>query len=184
MCCWILFARILLRIFASMFISDVRCLVMPSCPHLCDSMDCSPPRYTLSIGSSGKKTGVGCHVLLQGILPTLVPIPGLPHCRQILYCLKYQGSPCILEWVADPFSRKSSQLGSWTEVYCIAGGSLPADLSWKPIHQWYYPVIFFFGDVFFWFSYQCYDGLIEWVCKSSFLWKILRVSEGLASTFL
>ena len=35
--------------------------------------------------------------------------PGLPHCRQILYHLSHQGSPGILEWVAYPFSRSSSQ---------------------------------------------------------------------------
>ena len=32
--------------------------------------------------------------------------PGLPHCRQILYCLSHQGSPRIL--VAYPFLRGSS----------------------------------------------------------------------------
>ena len=33
-----------------------------------------------------------------------------------------QGSPRILEWVAYPFSRGSSQPRSWTGVSCIAGG--------------------------------------------------------------
>ena len=33
----------------------------------------------------GKNTGVGCHFLLQGILPTQGLNPGLPHCGQILY---------------------------------------------------------------------------------------------------
>ena len=28
----------------------------------------------------------------------------------------------ILDWVAFPFSRGSSQLGDWTQVSCIAGG--------------------------------------------------------------
>ena len=28
----------------------------------------------------------------------------------------------ILEWVAIPFSRVSSQLQNWTQVSCIAGG--------------------------------------------------------------
>jgi len=31
--------------------------------------------------------------LLQGIFPTKGSNPGLPHCRQILYHLSYQGSP-------------------------------------------------------------------------------------------
>ena len=42
---------------------------------------------------AGKHTGVGCHVLLQGILPTQGSNPGLLHCRQTLYCLSHQGSP-------------------------------------------------------------------------------------------
>ena len=41
----------------------------------------------------GKNTGVGSHSLLQGIFPTQGLNPGLPHCRQILYQLSYQGSP-------------------------------------------------------------------------------------------
>ena len=35
--------------------------------------------------------------------------PGLPHCRQIPYLLSHQRSPRILEWVAYPFSKRSSQ---------------------------------------------------------------------------
>ena len=34
---------------------------------------------------------MGCHALLQGILPTQGLNPGLPHCRQILYLLSHQG---------------------------------------------------------------------------------------------
>ena len=36
---------------------------------------------------------MGCHSLLRGIFPTQGLNPGLPHCRQILYHLSYQGSP-------------------------------------------------------------------------------------------
>ena len=39
---------------------------------------------------AGKNTGVGCHVLLQGIFPIQGSNPGLPHCRQILYYLSHQ----------------------------------------------------------------------------------------------
>ena len=35
------------------------------------------------------------HFLLQGIFPTQGSNPGLPHCRQTLYHLSYQGSPMI-----------------------------------------------------------------------------------------
>ena len=33
-------------------------------------MDCSPPGSSVHGDSPGKNTGVGCHVLLQGIFPT------------------------------------------------------------------------------------------------------------------
>ena len=42
--------------------------------------------------SPGKNTGVGSHSLLQGICMTQRLNPGLPYCRQILYCLSHQGS--------------------------------------------------------------------------------------------
>ena len=69
----------------------------------------------------GKSTGVGCHFLLQGIFLTQGSNPGLPHCRQILYQLNHKGSPRILEWLAYPFSRGSSQPWNQTGVSCIAG---------------------------------------------------------------
>ena len=48
--------------------------------------------------------------------------PGLPHCRWILYQLSSKGSPRILEWVAYPFSSRSSRPRIRTGVSCIAGG--------------------------------------------------------------
>ena len=68
-------------------------LVAQSCPTFYDPMGCSPPGSSVHGDSSGKNTGVDCHVLLQGIFPTQGLDPGLPHCRQILYCLSHQGSP-------------------------------------------------------------------------------------------
>ena len=50
----------------------------------------------LSMNSPGKNTGVGCHFLLQGSFPTQGLNLGLPHCRQILYCLSHQGSPVCM----------------------------------------------------------------------------------------
>ena len=38
-----------------------------SCPALCNPMDCCPP---LSMGFPDKNTGMGCHLLLQGIFLT------------------------------------------------------------------------------------------------------------------
>ena len=74
----------------------VLCLVAQLCPTLCDPMDCSPPGSFVHADSLSKNTGVGCHALLQGIFPTQGSNPGLPNCRQILYHLSHQGSPCRL----------------------------------------------------------------------------------------
>ena len=70
----------------------------------------------------GQNTGVGTRSLLQGILPIQWLNPGLPHCRQILYQLSYQGRPRTLEWVAYPFSGGSSWPRNRTRVSCTAGG--------------------------------------------------------------
>ena len=59
--------------------------------------------------SPGQNTGVGSRSLLQGIFPTRGSNPGLPHCRRILYQLSHKGSPRILECIAYPLSRGSSQ---------------------------------------------------------------------------
>ena len=63
------------------------CLVAQLCPSLCNPMDWSPP-------------GSSVHGILQGESwsglpcpsPGDLPNPCLPHCRQILYQLRYQGS--------------------------------------------------------------------------------------------
>ena len=59
----------------------------------CDPMNCNRPDSSLHRDSPGKNTGVGCHVLLQGIFPTQGSNPGLLHCRWIRYQMSYQGSP-------------------------------------------------------------------------------------------
>jgi len=82
---------------------------------------CSLPGTSVHGDSPGKTTGVGCHALLQGIFPTQGLNPGLPHCRQSLFCLSHQGSPRTLEWVAYPFSRGPFQSRNRTEVSNMAG---------------------------------------------------------------
>ena len=52
-------------------------------------MDCSPPGFSIHGIFPGKNTGVDCHFLLQVIFPTQGLNPGLPHCRQIFYCLSH-----------------------------------------------------------------------------------------------
>ena len=81
------------------------CLVLKSCLTLCHTPWTVAHKSPLSMGFSGKNTGVGCHALLQGICPTqgLNPeslvSPALAgrffitsttweaplHCRQFLY---------------------------------------------------------------------------------------------------
>ena len=91
--------------------------VAQSHPTLCDPVDCilySP------WNSLGQNTGVCSLSILWGIFQTQGSNPGLLHCRQILYQLSHKRSPRILEWVAYPFSRGSSQTRDWTGISCIA----------------------------------------------------------------
>ena len=41
------------------------CLVVQSCPTLCNPTDCSPAGSSIHENASGKNTGVGCYALLQ-----------------------------------------------------------------------------------------------------------------------
>ena len=75
------------------YLNYVLCLVTQSCPTLCDPIDCSPPGFPVHGDSPGNNSGMGCHVLLQGIFPTQKSTQGLLHCRCILYQLSYQGNP-------------------------------------------------------------------------------------------
>ena len=79
--------------------------------------------YSLQ-NSPGQNTVVSSHSFLQGIFPTQRSNPGLPHFREILYQLRHRGSPRILEWVAYPFSSRSSHPRKWSWVSWIAGGFL------------------------------------------------------------
>ena len=63
-----------------------------------------------SRNSPGQNTEVGSRSLLQWLFPTQGSNPGLPHCRWIFYQLSHQGSPRILECVANAFSRGSPRL--------------------------------------------------------------------------
>ena len=90
--------------------------IKPRSPALqADSLPAEPP-------GKPKNTGVGSPSLLQGILLTQESNWDLLHCRWILYQLSHQGNPRILECVAYPFSRESSQPRNPTGVSCTAGG--------------------------------------------------------------
>ena len=120
----LLFAKHLLNLFLlyTLIQTSASVCVLSHFSHvqLCDPMDCTLPGSSVHGESPGKNTRVGCCALLQGIFPTQGSNSGLSHCRQILYRLSHQGSPRILEWVAYPLSRGSSQPRDCTQVSCIA----------------------------------------------------------------
>ena len=79
----------------------------------------SPLNYSPQ-NSPGQNTGVGSLSFSRGS-PQPRDRPGLLHCRQIHYQLSHKGSPRILEWVAYPFSSRSSQpRNRW--VSWVSGG--------------------------------------------------------------
>ena len=83
--------------------------------------------------SPGQNTGVGSLSLLQGIFSIQGLNPGLPNCRRILYQVSHKESPRISEWVAYPFSSRSSDPGI---------DSLSAELAGKlPSNHWLQAVI-------------------------------------------
>ena len=88
--------------------------------HSLQPRDCSPPGSSVH-GFSRQEYCSWCHPLLQGIFLIQGLDPGLLHCRQILYCLHYQGSPEL------KVSKSKILTGStWSSFGNIA--SLPPDL--------------------------------------------------------
>ena len=97
------------------------CLFAQSSPTLCNCMDYSPSGSSVHGCSPGKNTGVGYHVLLQGIFATQGLNPGLLHCSQIVYYLSHQGSLRILECVTYPFSRGSTRPRNTHDILHFTG---------------------------------------------------------------
>ena len=93
-------------------VSAVPCLVPQSCATLCNLLDCSPPGSSVHGDCPGKNTGVGCHALLQEIVPTQGLNPGLPQCRPILYHLSHQGS----QWMAGCYFQGKYYLPYYINV--------------------------------------------------------------------
>ena len=121
-----------------------------------------PARLLCPWDFPGKNTRVGCHFLLQGIFPTQALssrlLPCLLDCRQILYhwtekwtwrclscltlCDPMDCTVCgilqarILEWVAFPFSRGSSQHRDRTQVSQIAGRFSTSWATRESLYHW------------------------------------------------
>ena len=106
--------------------AQVKVKVAQLCLTLCDPMD-----YTVHGILQARILKWVAIPLLQGIFPTQGSNPGLPHWRQILYHLSHQGSPRILDWVAYPFSSRSSPPRNGTRVSCIAGRCFTSWATWK-----------------------------------------------------
>ena len=80
----------------------------------------SLPGSSVHGDSPGKNTRVNCHALLPGIFPTGIE-PKSPALQADSLPSEHQGSTWILEGVAYPFYRASSQPKDRTGVSCIAG---------------------------------------------------------------
>ena len=94
---------LLLHLFCNLALSHVQ---------LCNTMDCSPPGPSVHGNFPGKKTGVGCHFLLQGIFLTQ---GSNPHLFQLLHWLddslplSHPQSPMIIYRCESWTIRKSER---------------------------------------------------------------------------
>ena len=98
--------------------------------------------------------------------------------------------PFILQLVnvvyhTDWFAYIEESLHPWNKPYLITVYELfwcvtefyllnSVEYFYIYVHQWYWPIVFFFCVVFVWLWYQAGGGLIEWVWKCSFFcnfWK-------------
>ena len=69
-----------------------------------------PHSLNSSWTSLDQTIGVGSPSLLQRIFPTQGLNPGLPHCRQILYKLSYQGSPSTYNGIVFSFNMEGNHV--------------------------------------------------------------------------
>ena len=101
----------------------VRAKSLQSWPTLCNPIDCIPPyrlyptRVLCPWNSSGKNTGVGCLVLLQGIFPThggIKRLLCLLHWQAGSLSLAPPGKPLarLMSWILDAHSRPSLRMGT------------------------------------------------------------------------
>ena len=85
----------------------------------------------------------------------------------------------ILEWIAIPFSRGSSQSRDWTRVFCIAGRFFTTEPLGKPLSQLQVHIYFlFFGflgkpfwlDLFKWVFSGIFCGWVYFDVEYNFLY--------------
>ena len=93
--------------------------------------DYNLPGFSVHGDSPGKITGVGCHALLKRIFPTEELNPGLPHCRQILYCLSHQGRICKRACSGKDHTAMDQAQVSGHSVFSLTPGPIsPRVLEW------------------------------------------------------
>ena len=78
---------------------------------LCDPMDCP-------WNSPGQNTGMDSCSLLQRIFPIQGSNPGLPHCRQILYCLSHRRSPLFLRSLSNTVENEEASIFNADSDFC------------------------------------------------------------------
>ena len=88
-------------------------LAAQSCPTL-QSHGLQSTRLLCPWHFPGNDTGVVCHFLLQGTIPTYGSNSGLLHHRQIIYQLSQQGGPTLEEGMAAHSSLLAWRI-PWTE---------------------------------------------------------------------
>ena len=88
-------------------ITNSSCVYAQSCPALCDPMDYNlPGSFVLGIIQTRILEWVAIS-FSKSSLPTQGSNPGLPHCRQILYQLSYEGSlQHLLSLISFPFYKE------------------------------------------------------------------------------
>ena len=92
-------------------------------------------RFLCPWDSPDKNTGVGCHLLLQGIFPTQGLNWGLLNCGGILYQLSYQRSPLWNESTKCDIYLKSVQFSSVTQSCLTLCDPMNRSMPGLPVHH-------------------------------------------------
>ena len=100
----------------------------------------------------GKKTGVGCHSLLQGIFPTQGLNSGLLHCRQILYHWATWEALCIYIYKSNKI-LSVYKLSSEYICICVLSRIWLFVTPWTVAHQ--FPLSMEFSGKEYWSGLPC-----------------------------
>ena len=118
------------------------------CLTLCDPTDCKPSRLLCPWNFPSRNTGVGCHFLLQGILPTQGSNAHLLHCLVDSLPLSHLGNPepagkplSQIKWEAQSLSSPPLNHG-FLDTHCTQEHKpYPEGCYLKPLLELHFPVI-------------------------------------------